>query len=288
MINQHSSKIRIGEINYTNVWPVFHHFHPEQFDFFVETTLQVPATLNRAMRDGRIDLGPISSFAYGESADRYDVFPDLSVSSLGAVKSILLFLKKPLQDVLNGTIALTNTSATSVNLLKIIIEKFYGGKPNYMVMEPSLPEMMEVADAALLIGDHAIRADWSHPSYEIIDLGERWNHFTGAWMTFAVWAVSRAATEKHPQEIAAILDAFHKSKRQAAVDMEPLVRKACIQIGGTPTYWREYFSGLCHDFGPEQQQGLSLYFQYCKELGLIQNTVEICIWSDNTVAQVKE
>lgn len=288
MISNLGNPIRIGEINYTNVWPVFYHFNPEKLKIDVETTLQVPAELNRAMLEGEIDLGPISSFAYGASCDKYYLFPDLSVSALGPVKSILLFLKKPLEEVLHGTIALTNTSATSVNLLKIIIEKFYGGKPTYIVMDPSLPEMMEQADAALLIGDHAIRADWSNRDYEVMDLGERWNHFTGEWMTFAVWAISRTSSEQHPVEIRKIVDAFHDSKQRTLMNREPIVQKACTEIGGTPSYWRGYFSGLCHDFGQAQQNGLKLYFQYCKELGLIENTVEICIWSDNTVAQVKE
>ncbi|WP_018755316.1 menaquinone biosynthesis protein [Paenibacillus terrigena] len=288
MSSKSSSPIRIGEINYTNVWPVFYHFCPEQLRINVETTHQVPAQLNQAMLEGRIDLGPISSFAYGASWEKYVLFPDLSVSAFGPVRSILLFLKKPLEEVLHGTIALTNTSATSVNLLKIIIEKFYGGSPTYLVMDPSLPEMMEQADAALLIGDHAIRADWQHTDYEVMDLGERWNAFTGEWMTFAVWAVSRQVTENYPEEMRSILRAFHDSRERIKQDVEPIVRKATIEIGGTPTYWRRYFGGLCHDFGQSQQNGLELYFRYCKELGLIDKEVEICIWSDNTVTQVKE
>lgn len=283
-----SDPIRIGEINYANVWPVFYYFSPEKLQLNVETILQVPSQLNQAMKEGRIDMGPISSFAYGASYEKYLLFPDLSVSAFGPVKSILLFMKKPFEDILNGRIALTTTSATSVNLLKIIIEKFYGGKPTYIPAEPSLPDMMEIADASLLIGDSAIRADWDNEEYEVLDLGECWRRLTGEWMTFAVWTVSREAVEKYPVEISKIVSAFEESKQRTARDPEPLVQKACREIGGTPEYWRGYFGGLCHEFGQEQQNGLKLYFQYAKELGLVDKDIEIRIWSENTVAQVKE
>lgn len=275
--------IRIGEINYANVWPMYFYFTPQALQIDVEMIQQFPTQLNRAMLNGTIDMGPISSFAYGASYERYMLFPDLSVSAFGPVKSILLFMKKPLEQVINGRIALTTTSATSVNLLKIIIDRFYGGRPAYFDAEPVLEEMMKDADAALLIGDHAIRASWTNTEYEMIDLGECWRRWTGHWMTFAVWTVSNEAVARYPEQIRQIVDAFEESKQRSIRDPEPLVRAACANIGGTAEYWRRYFNGLCHDFGQKQQDGIKLYFRYAKELGLIDKDVEIRIWSENSV-----
>ncbi|CAH0118748.1 MULTISPECIES: menaquinone biosynthetic enzyme MqnA/MqnD family protein [unclassified Paenibacillus] len=275
--------IRIGEINYANVWPMYFYFTPQALQIDVEMIQQFPTQLNRAMLNGTIDMGPISSFAYGASYERYMLFPDLSVSAFGPVKSILLFMKKPLEQVVNGRIALTTTSATSVNLLKIIIDRFYGGRPTYFDAEPVLEDMMKDADAALLIGDHAIRSSWTNTEYEILDLGECWRRWTGHWMTFAVWTVSSDAAARHPKQIRQIVDAFEESKQRSIRDPEPLVRAACANIGGTADYWRRYFNGLCHDFGQKQQDGLKLYFRYAKELGLIDKDVEIRIWSENSV-----
>lgn len=278
--------IRIGRIDYTNVWPIFYYFEPEGTKVPIELIPAVPSTLNHAMKEGSIDMGPISAFAYGVSSDEYALFPDLSVSALGKVNSLLLFLKKPLHEALNGTIALTTTSATTVNLLKIIVSKKYGCSPTYVSMAPDLESMMEAADAALLIGDHAIRAYWNNeknPQYEVLDLGEMWYNWTGHWMTFAVWAVRKEVILNYSDDISCIVDAFRSSKLLSSANPEPLVQDAVAQLGGTSEYWRNYFNNLNYDFGPEQQKGLQLYFEYAFELGLIDHQVRLDIWSENTV-----
>lgn len=275
MSNGPSRPLAIGRISFTNAWPVFHYFDASALREPAEIVSEVPSALNRKLREGEIDMAAISSYAYGLSSDSYYLLPDLSVSANGKVQSILLFLKSPLEKVINGRIALTTASATSVNLLKIIMQKFYGGQPTYVDAEPALEPMLADADAALLIGDHAIRASWEEHGYTVLDLGEVWKLWTGHWMTFAVWAVRREAADAKPEAVRAIYDGLAQSKRRAAEDLEPIVAKAMQQIGGTADYWRGYFGHLCHDFGPQQQAGLSLYFRYARELGLIDRAVEL-------------
>jgi len=280
--------IRIGRINYTNVWPIFHHFPETRFSGQVEIVTQVPSTLNRAMAAGEIDMGPISSFAYGESFENYVLFPDLSVSALGPVNSILLFHRKPLEEIVNGTFGLVNTSATSVNLLKIILEKFYGGKPRYFVSEPDLESMMGKADGALLIGDDAIRASWTSHEYLVTDLGAEWKRQTGHWMSFAVWALRADTAASRPELVRSIYEAFLESKSKGTQDPSGLISRAVNSVGGTEAYWHSYFTQLGYDFGPRQWEGLQAYFDYAHELGLLRKRAPIRIWKDNSVMQVTE
>jgi chorismate dehydratase len=270
--------LKIGRIDYTNVWPVFHHFDPSSLRNPAEMVMEMPAVLNRKLRAGEIDMAAISSFAYGLSSDSYYLLPNLSVSALGRVQSILLFLKSPLEKVIHGKIALTTTSATSVNLLKIIMEKFYGGKPVYEDAEPSLEHMLAKSDAALLIGDHAIRASWENHGYRVLDLGEIWNVWTGHWMSFALWGVRRDAADANPEAVGSIYEGLLESKRLGSRDLTPLVDKALRHIGGTASYWRNYFQNLSHDFGPDQRAGLLLYFKYARELGLMDEEVHLSEW----------
>lgn len=280
--------IRIGRIDYTNVWPVFYHFPIERFRGKVELVKQVPAQLNRAMAEGSVAMGPISSFAYGEHSHEYVLLPDLSVSAWGKVNSILLFHRKPLSEIANGRIALANTSATSTNLLKIILEAFYHGKPEYSSHEPDLDAMMAQADGALLIGDDAIRASWTEKGYLVTDLGEEWNRFTGSWMTFAVWAVREDAIAENPELIKEIYQSFVESKSKGGKDRSGMIGQAVGTIGGTEEYWERYFGQLTHDFGTGQQAGLDKYFGYATELGLLDRRPSIRIWNQKTVTQVKE
>jgi chorismate dehydratase len=243
----------------------------------------VPAGLNQAMGGGWIDMGPISAGGGGISSEQYALCPNLSVSAHGRVNSIFLFLKKPLAEVLRGKIALSTTSATSTNLLKIIAAKFYHARPDYIPMDPNLATMMAEADGAVLIGDHAIRASWNNPGYEVIDLSELWRQCTGHWMTFAVWAINRDVIRQHGDDIQIILEAFEASKQKSLLDPYPLAQEAVRVIGGTVDYWVNYFTNLNYDFNRPQQEGLQCYFQYAYELGLIDHEVRLELWSENTV-----
>ncbi|UJF36186.1 menaquinone biosynthetic enzyme MqnA/MqnD family protein [Paenibacillus hexagrammi] len=288
MRDRDGKKIRIGRINYTNVWPIFYYFPEMMADRDLDIIEQVPSSLNKAMAAGEIDMGPISSFAYGQNFGEYLLYPDLSVSAYGNVNSILLFHDKPLSDIAHGRIKLPTTSATSVNLLKIILEKFYEGNPEYEYASPELDLMMADADGALLIGDDAIRESWRSSKYMITDLGQEWAKWTGQWMTFAVWAIRKDTAERYPDLVTRVFEAFVKSKCKAHRQPDEMIREAQSVVGGTEAYWHHYFHALCYDFGPEQWQGLQLYYQYCFELGLLPCRSQIEIWSEKVKDQVTE
>ncbi|MGM1046092.1 MAG: menaquinone biosynthesis protein [Bacillota bacterium] len=281
-------KTVIGKISYTNAWPLFYYVEPQLLGTPAEMLAEVPSVLNEGMKNGDIHIGALSSFAYAEAADKLQLLPELSVSTNGSVKSILLFSRGPVESLKSGTIALTNTSATSVNLLKILMEKALDGAPEYKTMEPDLDTMMESADAALLIGDNAIRASWYNKKYYVTDLGKWWKEWTGCSMTFAVWAVNRSAAADNPEAMAEIACMFRDSKRRSLEDLRPIVNEAISRIGGTESYWHGYFNNLCYDFNEMQQEGLRLYFKYAYELGLLKHDVTPELWRENIVMRVKE
>ncbi|MWJ33405.1 ABC transporter substrate-binding protein [Saccharibacillus sp. WB 17] len=283
-----SGMLRLGRILYTNVWPVYHYFDDSALSFPATTRTELPAVLNRLLLEGELDMSPVSSFAYGMATDRFLLLPDLSVSADGPVRSILCFSKKPFAEAVHGRIALTNTSATSVNLLKIVAEKAYGAKPEYVTCEPNLEEMLEHADVALLIGDHAIRADWDNAGYTVTDLGAEWKDWTGKSMTFAVWTVSKAAAARNPERIGELADALADSKRRSLADVRPVAEKAQAELGGELAYWQGYFENLRYDLTRERLEGLDLYFRYAREMGLLPQEAHIEIWTDNTRIRVNE
>ncbi|UVI32391.1 menaquinone biosynthesis protein [Paenibacillus spongiae] len=283
-----SRPITIGRIDYANVWPIFHYAEDKLPQERFVVVKRVPSELNKAFREGKLDITSMSSFAYAQNADDYLLLPDLSVSAKGRVNSILLFTREPLERVLQGRIALTATSATSVNLLKIIMSLYYKANPSYITMEPTLDKMLEQADAALLIGDTAIKESWRSEGMTVIDLGELWKTWTGFGMTFALVAVRKETAAADPEAVAQVLRALTGSKRRSLSDLAPLMSKACEQLGGSLSYWNRYFHELHYDFGPSEQNGLALYFDYAKQLGLLDTTVRMQVVEDQTAMQVNE
>jgi chorismate dehydratase len=204
------------------------------------------------------------------------------VSALDEVKSILLFHRKPIDQLSHATIALTNASATSVNLLKIILKKFYAITPTYVTMQPNLDEMLVEAEAALLIGDDALTAAASltDSSIQVTDLATLWRERTGFGMTFAVWAVREKVALQSPEKIKALYQAFIASKEKGLTDLQPIVDRAVTTLGGSRAEWDTYFRTLTYDFDADLQRGLSYYFELCHEQGLLPRAVSLRFWSN--------
>ena len=69
----------------------------------------VPTELNQALLVGMIDLAPISAYFAAVHADEFVILPGHSISSLGAVKTVLLFSWKPdIRELDGATIASYN------------------------------------------------------------------------------------------------------------------------------------------------------------------------------------
>lgn len=266
--------IRIGKIAYTNVLPIYHFFEDRELP--IEWIHQIPSKLNQKMLEGLIDIGPISAYAYGKNASKYFLIPDISISARGAVRSIFLFSRTPVLSELDGAkIALTTSSATSIHLLRIILEHFEGIQPDYCSLPPDLNQMMQQADAALLIGDDAIKASFQDHGYYAFDLGYEWYLRTNLNMTYAVWTIRREVVEDRKPEIVPILQAFLSAKEKGTQNLQPVIQVAKGRLGGSESFWKEYFSGLCYDFKDKELSGLKKYYALCRKLGLLQSEVDI-------------
>lgn len=270
------SKIRIGRISYTNILPIYHFVDTSNPEF--EFIPAVPSQLNGWLAEGTIDCGAISAFAYGQHAEEYVALRGLSVTSRGPVGSIFLFSKKPMDELEGATVALTWTSASSVNLLKIILEEFCHVHPVYTTMNPHLEEMMEVADAALLIGDEALFWSQQNHPYHMYDLGAEWYQRTGMSMTFAVFAVSKRLLREQPQKVEKIHKLFLDSKRLGLANMDQIVQEAMGKCGLKEEFWHSYFSRLIYDFDEELAIGAEGYFDAAYRLGLLPSPAKVTIW----------
>src|SRR5713226_6786419 len=212
--------IRLGRISYVNMAPVFYRLEAE-----VEEIQGVPTELNRRLLAGEIDVAPISSIEYARNADRLRILPRLCVSSEGAVDSIQLISRLPLEAV--RTVAVTPESATSVVLTKVLL-------PN----AEHVP-LDEEADAKLLIGDAALKSAFEDPTPHH-DLGRLWLERTGLPMVFAVWA----ASEELANELADLEHALVASVRLARSEPERLATEASVRYGYPAGFLARYFEKL--------------------------------------------
>ena len=160
---------KIGYMEYANVYPIFYYLLKNKNLSFFKS---YPAELNKAMREGRIDLSPSSSIEYAKNSSLYKVISGISVSSVGAVKSVNVFSNIPLEKMGGKKIYFTKESNTSTVLTRIIFEEFYKIPVEYT-------NSLEEAHAELLIGDKALYSYYNTDYKYIFDLGQEWYKFTG-------------------------------------------------------------------------------------------------------------
>ena len=243
--------IRLGRISYVNMAPVFYRLDAE-----VEELQGVPTELNRRLLDGKLDLAPISSIEYARHAHRLRLLPRLCVSSEGAVDSIQLVARKPLEQV--RRVAVTPESATSVVLVKILLP------------EAEHVPLGEDADAKLLIGDAALKSAFEDPTPHF-DLGRLWLERTGLPMVFAVWAAPEPAADR----LLDLQDALVASVRAARADPEALAYEASARYGYPAGFLARYFEKLRYSFGPRERAGLLTFLELAHQVGELERVPEL-------------
>ncbi|HKI58608.1 MAG TPA: menaquinone biosynthesis protein, partial [Trueperaceae bacterium] len=184
---------RLGIVSYTNVAPLHWGLTPwDGPETRAEFVRGVPTELNAALMAGEIDLTLISSIEFVRHRDRLRALPDFSIATLGPVYSVMLFHWRPWPELRGARIAVTTHSATSVELLRVLLARD-GIEAELVSMAPDLEAMMSQCDAALLIGDAALREAVGRRRLagrrpQVTDLGEAWYTHTRLPFTFAVWA----------------------------------------------------------------------------------------------------
>ncbi|NVN89493.1 MAG: menaquinone biosynthesis protein [Desulfuromonadales bacterium] len=262
--------IRIGRIEYANCTPVFHALHKLYPASDYQYIVGVPSYLNSLLASCDIDVCPSSSITFSTHADQFLILPDISISSWGAVLSVLLFSSLPIHDLDGKTVLLSSESATSVNLLKILLQIRYGCDCSYQVTDQSDPSDLRGAAALLLIGDAALRASRVLPNMFVYDLGELWSDWTGEPFVFALWLTTRESFKNHGDELKRLSQQLYHAKVYAREHLEHIVQVSPERnwMGAELLleYWR---NNICYDLSEEHLAGLKRYFQLAVEAGLI-------------------
>ena len=183
---------RLGIVAYTNVAPLHWGLEPWPGACFHRG---VPTDLNARLLAGDLDLTLVSSAEFVRHRDRLVALPDFSIATLGPVHSVTLFHHAPWAALAGGHIAVTEESATSVALLRLLLDAD-GIEATFVPAASDLDAMLGGFDAALLIGDAALeeavaRREIGGRVPHATDLGEAWYRLTRLPFTFAVWAADR-------------------------------------------------------------------------------------------------
>ena len=271
-----STRPRVGHIQFLNCLPIYWGLVRSGALLDVELTKDTPDRLNDLLVSGELDIGPISLVEYLRNADDLVLLPDLAVGSDGPVLSVNIVSQVPLGSLDGRRVALGSTSRTSALLARMWLSQVHGVEPDYFTCPPDLTTMLLEADAAVLIGDAALRATYDAPrrGLDVYDLGQVWRDWTGLPMVFAVWAARRSYADENPGLVKDVHAAFVRSRDDALAHVDEVAAQAARwEVFDAGTLAR-YFRTLDFSLGPRQVEGLVEFGRRCFEAGAVPAPVE--------------
>lgn len=270
-------KTQVGHINFLNCLPLSYSFLKQQSDDLFTVTRGVPSELNYKITHDELDISPVSAIVYARNSEKLMLLPNLSISIEGAIRSLIIESKRPIEELDGAHIGLTAKSENTHCALKIILEKGYGIKPRYTV-DTIHPNEVGDYDATLLIGDDALYTyHHKQKGYYYYDVGSEWRKMTGLPLVCAVWTVREEFAKENPVITAKIANRLAKGFEFGLRHKEAAIATMNDGEVYSDAELSEYLELLNWGFSPRHQQALEYMYQMAYELDLIPSVPKIKI-----------
>lgn len=212
------------------------------------------------LANGEVDAALVPVIEY-QRIPEIAIVPNVCVGSRTAVRSVVLGTRKNnLKKV--ESVALDESSRTSAALVKIIFREFLGFEPKWETSAPDLKSMLAQSDAALIIGDPAMKIP--RDQFRVFDLATLWHEFTGFGFVFAMWMVRKDASERIRS-----ID-FAAARDEGLANLDQIADTYAEQIGLSEDEIRSYLTeNIVFSVDEEMRKGLTLYFELAQKHRLI-------------------
>ena len=285
------SKLRISVVEFLNTAPLVWGFTNGPLQGRYDLSFTVPSLCAEALRAGKVDVAIIPAVEY-QRMDGMVVLPEMAVAAKGEVRSILVLAKKPIEQA--KRIALDTNSRSSVALTRLLSKGFWRIDPEFIDSPPDPASMLAKADAALVIGDPALRIrlkvdalfakapdakgcgcdeaisqreDQIVPGVDtlfVYDVAEQWRLMTGKPCVLAIWVGRRELIT--PEVVADFL----ASKEYGMARIGEIAEAASLKLDLPPRDLEIYLrDNIDFSLDAANLEGLELYFRECAAAGLI-------------------
>lgn len=249
--------LRLGSVHYLNARPLVAWFESPDCPHAPAITLAPPAELAAMLRAGLVDAALASTFEMIR-APGLVALPGVSISARAEVQSVRLFSKLPVPRV--RTVALDSSSLSSAALTRIVLADAYGLNPTYVSMGPDLAAMLEVCDAALLIGDLSLFEDVTP---HVLDLGRAWYELTGLPFVYGAWLA------RDDRDFSRISEVVLLAKEWGMRHLEPIASEWSLRTGMAIGRVRRYLADVMwYDLGPAHWLAITEFQRRCAAHGL--------------------
>ena len=239
---------RVGAVEFLNTVPLLHGLEDLPG---LDVTCDVPSALADGLRAGRYDVALIPMVSYLDGTGEA-IVPGVSISCRGPVGTIKLFASRPLPEV--RTLALDSGSRSSAALARAVLSARHGARPECREMAPNLGRMLDVADAAVLIGRSALLTGKPPSGVDAYDLGEMWWDWQAVPLVLATWVFRQGAgSSRIASELAAARD-------RGLVSLGEIAAEEAAARGIDAEIVRHYLGEMLdYTLGPAHLEGIGRY-----------------------------
>jgi len=277
------SKLRISIVQYLNTAPLVWGFTNGPLREKYDLSFTVPSQCADALRSRAVDIAILPAIELQRIPDLV-VLPDLAIASKRRVRSLLLVAKRPLEQV--QRLALDRSSRSTQALTRILCAKLWRIAPEFVEAEPDLSPMLQIADAALLIGDPALclsvvgmqetvdgaplstteGAGNGAPTGNlyVYDIVAEWRRLTNLPAVLAVWAGRRDVVTSE------VVADFAASRDYGLSHLDEICSHSAPKLHLPERKLRLYLQeNIDYSLDAENLQGLQAFFEHSAGLGLI-------------------
>jgi len=252
---------RISASSYSNtaplIWSFLYGSNKGKAELIMDTA---PARSAELLAQDRVDAALVPVIAY-QMIEGVRLVPGICVGARTSVRSVCLVTKGcELSEA--RSVALDVSSRTSAALVRIIFREFLGFEPVWTDAQPDIDAMLARSDAALIIGDPALRLSSTDAGsrYRTFDLAELWKHHTGFGFVFAMWMTRRARV---PVDLAAARD-------EGLAHVDAIAANYASDTGLSSDDMRHYLTeNISYTIDDSMAAGMALYFELAAKNGLI-------------------
>lgn len=215
---------------------------------------------------GEVDAALVPVIEYQRIRD-IAIIPDVCVGSKTAVRSVVLATRKNNLKKIER-VALDESSRTSAALVKIIFREFLGFEPEWKITAPDLKSMLAHADAALIIGDPAMKIP--RDQFRVFDLASLWHEFTGLGFVFAMWMARQDSVERiRPID-------FARARDEGLASLDRVIAEYPHPIEFANAEIKQYLTeNIVFQVDEEMRKGVQLYFELAEKHALIESTKKL-------------
>jgi chorismate dehydratase len=285
--------LRISIVQYLNTAPLVRGFTHGPLRGKYRLSFTVPSQCAEDLHSGNADIAIIPAVEY-QRIPNLVILPDLAIASKNVVRSLLLVSRRPMHEVTR--IALDRTSRSTQALVRILCAKRWHVAPEFLEAEPNLAAMLGRADAALLIGDPALRLailssahsrrdlsgklaiPASAAGFEgsgelfLLDIVEEWRALTNLPAVLAVWAARPDVATP------AVVQDFQDSLAFGLRYVDAIASESAAEMNLPVGDLRRYFTeNIDYQLDDENLRGLAKYYSFAAELELITNVNSVVI-----------